>query len=334
MDKLTTSILRLLVFISIVLLFCKCSSDGGMNSNYGNFKIEKERLIDASEMEKAGFIASESAYLSVLKRDGNYFILGHKEKLVAKFNSEGRAESKYSFAGQGPGEFLNPASIFWSEQRGLGVFDIRKSTILWFTDNLDFVSESRVAASVRRITDYKGRLLAFGSFGNRYYGWLSDSFEVEDTFGKIPEKSPLRNVYRTFLYMGFFLNNKVSCSSWGYYDEKCEIDLIQPVTGELLTKLCWDNPHLPSESDVELLRNLCFCSNIIDNKKYYIVSIQLLMGKKSDPVKNLLVFNKRGKYEGTMEVDFDFVNSDRGLSIAVEEPGNVFSVNIIAKSML
>lgn len=76
--------------------------------------------------------------------ENNIFILDMKENVLYKFNEEGKFQIEIGRAGQGPGEFDRPRSVFIDTENNIYVFDSMHRRIEVFKNNGDFTNSIKL----------------------------------------------------------------------------------------------------------------------------------------------------------------------------------------------
>lgn len=76
--------------------------------------------------------------------ENSIFILDMKEKVLYKFNEEGKFQKKIGRSGQGPGEFERPRSVFIDTEDNIYILDYQNRRVEVFKNNGDFTKSIKL----------------------------------------------------------------------------------------------------------------------------------------------------------------------------------------------
>lgn len=303
-------------FIAILivsgLLFTGCKSEKKNIGFNTTSELERSVVIPSAELDKAGVNIKDSLYMSMASIDEDYYLLCLKENLLLKFDKNGKAQFKYSRAGQGPGEFMRPAKVFSDSNGNPAVFDIGKKVVLHFDKELNYIKEVKINPNIRNIESVGGQIVAFGAFDEHCFAKLDNDYNFQSTFKEIPKKAPFDKLHRIFLYSGHFLNGTLAYSSWGYYEDECVVEITDPASGKPQISLRWINPHTPTQEDINKLRNMYFCYKIGETDKHYVVQTRHTPVLKKKTWRRVRFFTKDGKPASLVDIDTDLINAEKG----------------------
>jgi len=295
------------------------------------FELKSHLLLSSKELARTGFDAVDPSHLIMLVEDKIYLI-SNIEGILVRFSKEGKAERLYVAKGQGPGEFQNPRNIFRYDPETIAVFDMMKSQLLLFDNDLNFKKSIDIGRKEHEefynVMRSGSATYAFGSFKGNYLALLKNDLRVEKKFRKIPTIATFKHIYPRLLYAAYLLNDsEIAATSWMYFSEHCKVDIIDANTQQINTSLSWESPVSPTQEDVTARRNLYACLRVLKAGHRYVVETEF---KKEENQRHrqfeLIVFDENGTYLTQMKTLYVLIttNEEHGSRIYfVDEKDNV-----------
>lgn len=284
--------MKLVITITFIfLIIVSCSNETAFNTN--NSSIKGDKLISLTSIEKAGFEHIRPDFFRMLVTGKKLYLLNSEDKMIARFNGD-TPERVYKAGGQGPGEFLNPISLFMIDTNTIAVFDSMKNKILFFDLDLNLKSEKSILHAIRKISKIKGNILAFGDFGEKTFAHFDDEFKVIGYYGDRNRKIPFDRIPPGAMYMGYLLSDgKAADTNWLHCFSECKIDIVDIISKKVILSLTWNHPSPPTQQLINK-RQFYSCYYTGKHGKYYVVQ-NSFQKKRNVSVLDLLIFDDNGK---------------------------------------
>jgi len=246
-------------------------------------------------LEKAGFEHMDAKHFSLLIDNDTLYILNKKDFLVVKFtsNKPGRA---YKEKGQGPGSFLNPRSMFFSNKQEPAIFDTIKKSIVFFDLDLNYKREIRVNTNFNDVIALKKGFAASGDFGNFLFATLDSQFKIIDTFVNVTTTVPFANLPPAALNCGYLsMGDQVAHTAWLFTSKTCKVNIIDANSKKKTVGLEWEQRHSPTQKDIDSRSNMYSSFYVGKHGKFYVVSNLFNKSISAPDVGDLLIFDSHGK---------------------------------------
>jgi hypothetical protein len=297
-----------IAFLILIALNWGCSGEVEKDVTK-NISLDSEMFLDVSLIEKAGFEHFKTSYFRMLINNGYTYLLNRKDSMLVRFN-EGIADRIYKRHGQGPGEFLNPISIFLFGPSTIAAFDNQKMKVFLFDSDLNLKNNISVNQAIRKISIVKGKIVAFGDFNDGLFALLDKELKIIETFGEKSRKAPYKNLMPSYLYMGYLLNREIADTSWFHVYSTCKVDIIDPESKKTKISLKWKNPHPPTHKSIDLGENLYSIYYVVKHGRFYVVQNEFAKSIKSKSSYDLLLFTENGKLYSTIDFDYPILNTE------------------------
>jgi hypothetical protein len=285
------------LFLLIIVLMTFCSKSGGDNVLENYIENHSQKFITSDILESMGFEHFDVSNFFMLFNEDNLYIMNMEDLLIAKLRGVKPGKVFKTAKGQAPRELIVPRSLFLYNADTLSVYDIGKSSILFFDFDLNYLDERPIGRDFIEIQRSQDMLLSCRMFQHdTVFASLDDEFNVVETFVNADKKIPVEGFPPPLVNFGIILNNGLVAHTYRWYPFKnCRINIYDTCARQSKVVLSWEQPFSPTEQDIKSRRNLYFSFYVGNHCKYYVVQNSISKKLKGNVKYDLLIFNDKGK---------------------------------------
>lgn len=287
--------MRYVVTLIMVLVLFACT--GKDTPTARNTVVKPELFISLKDLEHFGFEHIDAANFNILFIETTPYILNTIDNMVVKYPGDEKI-LKYKASGQGPGEFIRSRSIFKYDTKTIAIFDITKSSILFFDLDLNFIKETKILPYCRKIyhTSKANEFIAFGDFGPHVFALLDGNFTVANSFIEANTRTSFKNVFPSFINMGYILDGtKIAHTSWLYITRECQVDIYTIPGKKKINSLSWTQSHNPTQKNIDESTDQYASYLVVKTGDYVVVFNKFFKTIPGKSVNDLMVFDNNGQ---------------------------------------
>jgi hypothetical protein len=298
-----------IIALLLTLILIGCTAEVKRASKSAKALPEGKVLLTLEALEKAGFEHFDASNFSVLIVEDYLFLMNVKDSMIVRFTGT-TPEKVFSAKGQGPREMMNPASIFLSEYNQIGIYDSEKLAVHFFDLDLNYLEQLPVHPAIRKLYKSGGELYAFGDFGDGIFARLNSDLQVIYVFGNKKRKAPFKNLYPTYLYMGYLLDSAdIADTSWLHVHDPCRVNVIDAGTKKVKVSMSWTHPKPPTQKDIDQRMNMYSVYYVGKHGNYYAVQNDFTKTMTGKSKLDLLFFRENGELVGRYDFPYFIIDS-------------------------
>ena len=266
--------------------------------DYCNDPVKHSQVVIGEDLfENNKIFVVDNNSISVAQDENFLYLLAKDELILIKTDLKGKPLYRYQAKrGQGPGDMLTPKSVSFFGN-GIAVLDANKSSIIFFTKDLQYENEKIVPSSIERLSaTSRGDWVAWKKSEKNYAALYDKEMNLIRDFGAYDvDKVPYKGVFRLHTERVYLTEASVILTSWIYFKPECRLVRADVYDKGDPVQSVWENPENTTENDFLRDRNIYQSIMFVGAGEYIIGHFRDNKILSKDYDDSILIFDKKGK---------------------------------------